>query len=251
MPKLALSSPRVRPNTPPSSLSEGSVDDYDRVIKVIATGSAGVGKTSLITRATGDTFDANTKSTIGVDFKFYTVTTSSGARTKCQVWDTAGQEQFATVHQAFYRGCNVILFVFDVTSRKSFNDIQSRFLKEARWERPDRDSCYTCAVSRYTCGFLVGNKCDVKKREVYTEHAASVAREYDLIYAETSAKTGENVRDIFQQMAELLEQANTHIENEIGESLYIPKGNYETVRIDKPIMTPRTNSDDVKKSKCC
>ena len=69
---------------------------------------------------------------------------------------------------------------------------------------------------------------------------------------ETSAKSGEIVCGIFSQMAELLEQANTQIENQIGESLYIPKANYETICIGKPIVTPRDNDiEEIKKSKCC
>ena len=255
--QMTLASPRVRPNTPPNSNNSATGirgnDEYDRVVKVVATGAAGVGKTSLITRITEDTFTTGTKSTIGVEFKFYTVQLASGIKTKCQIWDTAGQERFAHVNRGFYRGANVILFVFDVTDRKSFNDVTKRFFKEANWERPDPESAYTCAVSRYTCGFLIGNKCDMTdKREVFADHAAALAREYDLIYAETSAKSGKNVGDIFIQMAELLEQANLQIENEVGESLYIPKGNFETICIDKPITTPRSNTDEsTKKSKCC
>lgn len=256
VPRLPLNSPRTRPNTPPGPVGRGQDDSYDRVIKVVACGSAGVGKTSLITRATDDTFSSHTASTVGVEFKFHNVVTKSGVRTKCQVWDTAGQERFAQVHKAFYRGCNAILFVFDLTDVKSFQDIQNRFFKEASWERLEPDSNHTCAVSRYTCGFLVGNKSDVptKKREVMKEHAAIVAREYDLIYVESSAKTGSNVRDIFVQLAELLEQANTQLENEVGESLYVPTGNFETIRIEAPIITPRRSEGDEslsKKSSCC
>lgn len=63
--------------------------DYDRGFKIIIAGSQGVGKSSLLLRYVDNTFSGNMLSTIGVDFKFKTVTINN-QKVKLQIWDTAG-----------------------------------------------------------------------------------------------------------------------------------------------------------------
>ena len=231
---------------------------FDKIAKFVTSGSPAVGKSSLILRVADDKFDSNLGSTIGVEFKIITIETKNGTRIKCQIWDTAGQERFAKVNAYYYRGCQAILFVFDVSKRESLSRITEHFLNDARWEHPDNDTSLTrsCGYSQYTCGILVGNKCDVpdKQREVLTEHAKRVAQEYDLLYMETSAKTGHNVKAVFQEVCEMLEMGNEMVQNELGKSIYTPTGSFETVVLDQTITTPRNtteNTSTTKKSKCC
>jgi small GTP-binding protein len=63
--------------------------DYDRGFKIIIAGSQGVGKSSLLLRYVDNTFSGNMLSTIGVDFKFKTITINN-QKVKLQIWDTAG-----------------------------------------------------------------------------------------------------------------------------------------------------------------
>ena len=42
-----------------------------------------------------------------------------------QIWDTAGQERYRTITNAYYRGANGVILVFDKTDQKSFENIES------------------------------------------------------------------------------------------------------------------------------
>lgn len=67
--------------------------------------------------------------TIGVDFRFKTLTIN-GRRVKLQIWDTAGQERFRTITNAYYKGADGIVMVYDITSSSSFEDIERFWLNE-------------------------------------------------------------------------------------------------------------------------
>lgn len=103
-----------------------------------------------------------------------------------QIWDTAGQERFRSVTRSYYRGAAGALLVYDTTSRDSFN-VLSNWLNDAR-----------TLASQNICILLVGNKKDLEEdREVTFLEASNFAQENELIFLETSAKTGENVEEAF------------------------------------------------------
>jgi Ras-related protein Rab-1A len=98
--------------------------DYDRGFKIIIAGSQGVGKSSLLLRYVDNTFSSNLLSTIGVDFKFKSITIN-GEKVKLQVWDTAGSEAFKSIVSAYYRGADAVVLVFDNSDKSSFEQLKS------------------------------------------------------------------------------------------------------------------------------
>lgn len=68
--------------------------------KILLVGNSLVGKSSLLTRFTSDTFEP-LQSTIGVDFVSKAIHVD-GRRVKMTIWDTAGQERFRTLTSAYY-----------------------------------------------------------------------------------------------------------------------------------------------------
>jgi GTPase SAR1 family protein len=105
----------------------------------------------------------------------------------------AGQERFRSVTRSYYRGAAGALLVYDVTSRESFNTL-SNWLNDTR----------TLASSNIII-ILVGNKKDLEEqREVTFLEASNFAQENDLIFLETSAKTGENVEESFLKCAKTI-----------------------------------------------
>ena len=97
---------------------------YDHLVKLLLIGDSGVGKSCLLLRFSDDQFTASFITTIGIDFKVKTVDLE-GKRVKLQIWDTAGQERFRTITSAYYRGAMGILLTYDVTDRRSFENVRN------------------------------------------------------------------------------------------------------------------------------
>ena len=76
---------------------------YDHLVKVLAVGESGVGKTCIIQRYIKNEFSLNHLSTIAIDFKMRLIE-KNGTKIKMQIWDTAGQERFNTLTSGFFRG---------------------------------------------------------------------------------------------------------------------------------------------------
>jgi Ras-related protein Rab-11A len=100
--------------------------------KVILIGDSGVGKTSMISRATQDTFDPdNTTNTIGFCFQQIFKEIKNKGCLKLYIWDTAGQEMYKSMIKMYYRGVSVAIVVYDVGDRASFESIEN-WLKDVR-----------------------------------------------------------------------------------------------------------------------
>ncbi|KAF3199302.1 Ras-related protein Rab-11B [Orbilia oligospora] len=160
-------------------------DDYDFLFKVVLIGDSGVGKSNILNRFARNEFNADSKSTIGVEFA--TRSLQIDTRTiKVQIWDTAGQERYRAITGAYYRGAVGALLVYDISRRESFEGV-SRWLQEVK-DRADPNILM----------MLVGNKSDLKaRREVPTEEAKAFAATNKLSFIETSALDASNVELAF------------------------------------------------------
>ena len=99
---------------------------------MILIGDSGVGKTSVIVRATKDTFDAdNQTNTIGFSFQKMFKEVQGMGCLNLFIWDTAGQEMYRSMIKMYYRGVAVALVVYDVGDRASFECIGD-WLKDVR-----------------------------------------------------------------------------------------------------------------------
>jgi len=172
--------------------SIGVKRDYDYLFKLVLIGDSGVGKSCLLLRFADDNFTDSYISTIGVDFRFRTITIDKKT-VKLQIWDTAGQERFRTITSAYYRGADGIIMVYDVTSVESFEHVEE-WLNEV--ERHANES---------TSKLLVGNKADlIEEKQVSEETAQRFADKLGISFIETSAKTSTNVDTAFHTMAQEL-----------------------------------------------
>jgi len=189
-----------------------------RQLKAIVCGAMGVGKTSILRRLSEGVFQENHAPTIGVNVIVRTLKTSAGAPVTLQIWDTAGQERFRAMVKSYFRDANLILFVFDVGNRWSL-EMLFEWVETSGWmprdARPERCQAY-----------LVGNKSDLMERTVSVEEAESFGMEHDMLYTETSAKTGANIEELFGRAAEnahayhvALEQKATSLERERAQPL--------------------------------
>ncbi|KAF8079942.1 hypothetical protein N665_0989s0010 [Sinapis alba] len=112
---------------------------------------------------------------------------------RLQLWDTAGQERFRSLIPSYIRDSSVAVVVYDVSNRLSFLNT-SKWIEEVRTERAGD-----------VIIVLVGNKTDlVDKRQVSIEEGDSKGREYGVIFIETSAKAGFNIKPLFRKIAAAL-----------------------------------------------
>ncbi|BAM82032.1 small GTP-binding protein of Rab family, Rab6 [Cyanidioschyzon merolae strain 10D] len=160
--------------------------------KLVFLGDQAVGKTSIITRFMYDKFDNNYQATIGIDFLSKTMYLEDRT-VRLQLWDTAGQERFRSLIPSYIRDSSVAVVVYDVTSRRSFLNT-AKWIEEVRNERGNE-----------VIIVLVGNKSDQNdKRQVSVEEGEAKAKELDVLFIETSAKTGANVKALFRKIAAAL-----------------------------------------------
>ncbi|KAF9265688.1 GTP binding protein [Marasmius fiardii PR-910] len=180
--------------------------------KIVLLGDQSVGKTSLITRFMYDTFDNTYQATIGIDFLSKTMYLEDRT-VRLQLWDTAGQERFRSLIPSYIRDSSVAIVVFDITSASRLRD-QLRMSERAlifRWDMIDRQSFLSTSKwiddVRSERGndviiVLVGNKADLSdKRQVTLEEATSTATGLNIMFMETSAKAGHNVKTLFKKIA--------------------------------------------------
>ena len=165
---------------------------YDFLFKLILIGDSGVGKTCMMFRFSNDFFQTAFIPTIGIDFRIKTVLLRN-KRIKLQIWDTAGQERYDTMTTSCYRGAVGIILVYDITNYTSFNNIP-KWLKAIQ-EHANED------VEK----MLIGNRCDKEdERVIPKERGEGIAKENNILFFETSAKTGVNIDYAFTEFVEAI-----------------------------------------------
>ncbi|OBZ86443.1 Ras-related protein Rab6 [Choanephora cucurbitarum] len=178
-----------------------------RKYKLVFLGEQSVGKTSLITRFMYDTFDNTYQATIGIDFLSKTMYLEDKT-VRLQLWDTAGQERFRSLIPSYIRDSSVAVIVYDISNRQSFMNT-SKWIDDVRAERGEE-----------VIIVLVGNKSDLNdKREVTVEDAEKRSKELNVMYIETSAKAGHNVKNLFKKIAQSLPGIDGGIPTEQKESM--------------------------------
>ncbi|ETW86105.1 hypothetical protein HETIRDRAFT_310086 [Heterobasidion irregulare TC 32-1] len=174
--------------TPTSPVADVLTSTLKRT-KIVLLGDQSVGKTSLITRFMYDTFDNTYQATIGIDFLSKTLYLDDRT-VRLQLWDTAGQERFRSLIPSYIRDSTVAIVVFDITNRQSFLST-SKWIDDVRSERGND-----------VMVVLVGNKADLSdKRQVTLEEATAKSQQLNIMFMETSAKAGHNVKSLFKKIA--------------------------------------------------
>lgn len=173
------------------------------LMKVCLIGDGAVGKTALRERYLGKGFAANYLMTIGADFAVNHMEVGSHS-VKFQIWDLAGQERFGSVRSLYYSGSHGVIMIFDVTRAETYQNLIDGWVPELT------KNLRTGPVPVV----LLGNKIDLRNPDDIThiqaekggELTKNLAKEYgskfEIPYLETSAKTGQNVKEAFTLLAE-------------------------------------------------
>ncbi|XP_022096393.1 ras and EF-hand domain-containing protein-like [Acanthaster planci] len=171
----------------------------ERLFKVVFVGDSGVGKTSFIHRFCHDDFRPSFSATIGVDFQVKTLAINDSL-VALQLWDTAGQERFRSITRHYFRKADGIIIMYDVNSENSFINVRN-------WMNSVVES-----TSESVVRMMVGNKTDMSEegesgnRQIKEDVGKSLAESYGCLFYETSAKSGQNVKEAFHTMASILQE---------------------------------------------
>ena len=166
-------------------------DDEIKEIKTILVGMTGTGKTNIINALTGKDFEENKLSTTTSSF-IDKIITIKNKKYNLEIWDTAGQEKYRSLTKIFINDSKIVIFVYDITTRTSFEEIDFwvRSVKEILGNNP-------------VFG-LAGNKKDLfQNEEVTEEEGEKKAEEIGALFKLTSAKTGQvGINEFMQSLLE-------------------------------------------------
>lgn len=160
--------------------------------KILLLGDGAVGKTSLVHRFVEGVFNERYKATIGVDIFSKVVKTPTG-EVELQLWDLSGQAHFSAVRSKFYNKADGALLVFDLTNKKTFENLDS-------WLTETKNG-----VGSDIPMFILGNKMDLSDLiSIQDQEVANYAKKHNWQWVKSSAKTGENVENAFVSIASVV-----------------------------------------------
>ena len=178
-------------------------------VKVVLIGESGVGKTSIIKQFTNHTFEQNCAPSLSSQFTSKVINISDIKKDiRFDLWDTAGQEKYRSLAKIFYKDARIIIFVYEITNRKSFDSLQQYW-----YQQVNLNSIGNAIFA------LVGNKNDLYNRaEVKNKEAEEWANSIDAIFQTTSALSNTGINELFDIL---------------GKKYFNPKFNYKSEESQK------------------
>ena len=197
--------------------------------KLILLGDQGVGKSCILNRFLNDTFIEDYQATIGLDFQSKNVQIEN-QDIHLLLYDTAGQEKFRSLIPMYTRDANIILLVYDISNKDTFNHL------------PDWIRDLTNVNIKEVIFVIVGNKIDLNaQRAVTLEEGQKFAEEHDFLFQEISAKTGVGFSELFYK--KLFEKIRTK---------FSPGGQQSSTDVnDIKFNIDQDGTKNVSKKKCC
>ena len=179
-----------------------SEDSNTLNVNTIIVGESCTGKTSIRGKYCNETFDPNIAVTTSCSFLGKDVSIPNSEVTiHLKIWDTSGQEKFRSITKRFFQNAHVVILVYDITNKTSFEEIHNYWYQE---------SINQCPNERIIA--LIGNKTDLSdRREVSLDEGQRYALKIKAIFAETSAKTGEGIDNVFDKIIRKLAKHNLNI----------------------------------------
>ena len=174
------------------SVAKCSVKDIEA--KVVLLGDSGVGKSSIATRFSKNTFNENYEVTIGGAYFQNQITTECGIIVKLHIWDTGGAERFRSMAHIYYQDAVAAVMTYDITKFRTLDGIKYWMNDLSLYENP-----------KEMVLALAANKCDKQPEDELTiPLGKKYADENGMIFKTTSALSGEGIQDLFKKIAEAL-----------------------------------------------
>ena len=159
-------------------------DDIE--FKIITLGNPGVGKTSIIQRYVSDDFNINQLSTLGISYSFKVMTVKE-RNLRFKLIDTGGQEKYRSLAVSYFRHVDVVLFVFDLNNKSSFDSVQ--YWIDLFNEHNNNKNI--------KAKYIIGNKNDLEQKVDQNLIDELTTRNDNIKYWSTSAKTKSQIDYLF------------------------------------------------------
>ena len=157
---------------------------------------------------------------------------------KLQIWDSAGQERYKALIPSYVRGAAIIFIIYDISDYKTFANLESwiNFIKQVNTDE--------------SLLILCGNKSDLERKINYKE-GYELAKKNGMMFFETSAKTGENINEIFtKSVSKIAENIEKNVYDLKNEACGIRVGlNRESFVLGED--NSENNNTKKTKKKCC
>ena len=209
-------------------------EDEFQIIKVVLIGESSVGKTSIICQFMDKIFQEDLQSTVGGTFNSKLIKCSNNKTLKFEIWDTAGQERYRCVTKMFYKDANVVVLVYDITNKMSFEELKNYWIEQVLESSPKNIMLV-----------LAANKSDlIEKEQVDEEEARKYAKTINASFLTVSAKDSVSVGELFKEIAKKYSDSDVVDIIEEDDDAEFKKIRKESIRVSaQPINR--------KKEKCC
>ena len=207
------------------SVSGTNIENY----KIVILGDQYVGKTSILNKFKYENLDEKYTPTIGIDFLTKNVYLEDKT-IRLIMWDTAGSERFKSLIPSYIKNANAIILAYDLTSKSSFTSLE-------KWMSDISDKVPSNAYI-----IITGNKLDLEnKRQVSLEDVKKFCDEKNLQFVETSAKTGQNIKLLFDTITGCL----------YNNSNMIPEKDKTNIVLEQPTNDEKQKVKSGCKGKAC
>ena len=181
-------------NDTSAATSDDGFEGYK--FRVVLLGEASVGKTSLVRRYTENVFDEEYKQTIGTTFATKDIDVTDGEgnvrKVRLNIWDMGGQSTYRELRRQFMKGASGAVIVYDVTRPETFMAMNN-------WFESFKEVCPDSPV------IISANKVDLAESRMVPQEPGMMLRDwFQAEYFETSAKTGDEVSNVFIRVAEVV-----------------------------------------------
>ena len=167
------------------------------IFNIILVGDTAVGKTCIISRIVGKPFRDSHITTMGMD-KETIPEEFNGIQYSIKIWDTTGQERFASLATNYLKKADGVIFVYAINNKQSFENI-------TKWLELLNKTNNNAALKMS----LVANKNDLEdQREVTKEEGETLANKLLMVHSEVSAKTGAGLQEAYKGLVNSIIEVN-------------------------------------------
>ena len=218
-------------------------------VKVVLLGESGVGKTSIISQFTTNKFNPRCATSVSAQFISKMVEFPEYKKIiKFDIWDTVGQEKYRSLAKIFYKDAKAIIFVYDITTEYSFNELKNYWYEETK---ANSDGNPILA--------LVGNKIDLyESQKVSNNEGNDFAEKIGAIFQTTSAQSNSGIDTLFDNIGKkyLIPNYDYRSSDKKAQEEFLKKKEEENNKKDlkkrsKGVKLDKKQANKDKKKGCC